>query len=367
MKPEEFEVYVIPPNFMEGGTLFGGLLKTRNTIEAVILGLAVGVPVLHLPFSLTVRVVILCLTALPLVLLALIGVSGMSLSAFIRLFFCFLHNRRILSRDGTQGGKNGKTLLPSWAQQRKSDCEAEDPPLPKSRSRFSVDLKQRSVTQFKTFLQEEEAVQPLNALADYIPIEKIEHGVIYTRDHRYVKVVEVVPVNFLLRSAREQRSIIYSFISYLKIAPVKVQFKALTKRADINRHLDTVRRELEHEQDPRCRVLQEDYWCSKSGSYHTLIPGAAQAWGLSVEGCTASEPQRILDALADGKLVVALMTKGHFTKSGHFIVLRGVQDEKILVADPASYRRSQKTWDLSIILNEASRRAGAGGPFWIIG
>lgn len=238
MKPEEFEVYVIPPNFMEGGTLFGGLLKTRNTVEAVILGLAVGVPVLHLPFSLTVRVVILCLTALPLVLLALIGVSGMSLSAFIRLFFCFLHNRRILSRDGTQGGKNGKTLLPSWAQQRKSDCEAEDPPHPKSRSRFSVDLKQRSVTQFKTFLQEEEAVQPLNALADYIPIEKIEHGVIYTRDHRYVKVVEVVPVNFLLRSAREQRSIIYSFISYLKIAPVKVQFKALTKRADINRHLD---------------------------------------------------------------------------------------------------------------------------------
>lgn len=111
----------------------------------------------------------------------------------------------------------------------------------------------------------------------------------------------------------------------------------------------------------------DHYWCSKSGSYHTLIPGAAQAWGLSVEGCTASEPQRILDALADGKLVVALMTKGHFTKSGHFIVLRGVQDEKILVADPASYRRSQKTWDLSIILNEASRRAGAGGPFWIIG
>ena len=259
MKPEEFEVYVIPPNFMEGGTLFGGLLKTRNTIEAVILGLAVGVPVLHLPFSLTVRVVILCLTALPLVLLALIGVSGMSLSAFIRLFFCFLHNRRILSRDGTQGGKNGKTLLPSWAQQRKSDCEAEDPPLPKSRSRFSVDLKQRSVTQFKTFLQEEEAVQPLNALADYIPIEKIEHGVIYTRDHRYVKVVEVVPVNFLLRSAREQRSIIYSFVSYLKIAPVKVQVEALAKRADINRHLDTVSRELEHEQDPRCRVLQEDY------------------------------------------------------------------------------------------------------------
>lgn len=114
-------------------------------------------------------------------------------------------------------------------------------------------------------------------------------------------------------------------------------------------------------------AYENGYWCSKSGSYHSLIPGAAEAWGLSVEGCTPSEPQRIVDALANGKLVVALMSKGHFTNSGHFIVLRGTQDGLILVADPASYSRSQKAWDLSIILEEASRRAGSGGPFWIIG
>jgi len=61
------------------------------------------------------------------------------------------------------------------------------------------------------------------------------------------------------------------------------------------------------------------------------------------------------------------MTKGHFTSSGHFIVLRGVtSDGKILVADPASYRRSEKEWDIKIILNEASKLSGSGGPFWII-
>lgn len=114
-------------------------------------------------------------------------------------------------------------------------------------------------------------------------------------------------------------------------------------------------------------AYESGYWCSKSGSYHSLIPGAAEAWGLSVEGCTAAEPQRIVDALSEGKLVVAIMTKGHFTSGGHFIVLRGVQDGQILVADPASYTRSQKLWDMSIILGEASKRAGAGGPFWIIG
>ena len=57
----------------------------------------------------------------------------------------------------------------------------------------------------------------------------------------------------------------------------------------------------------------------------------------------------------------------YFNQLDERIVLRGVQDEKILVADPASYRRSQKAWELSIILNEASRHAGAGGPFWVIG
>lgn len=88
---------------------------------------------------------------------------------------------------------------------------------------------------------------------------------------------------------------------------------------------------------------------------------------LVLEGCTASEPQRILDALSSGKLVVVIMRKGHFTSGGHFIVLRGVQDGQIMVADPASYKRSGKLWDLSIILNEASKSTAAGGPFWIIG
>ena len=85
------------------------------------------------------------------------------------------------------------------------------------------------------------------------------------------------------------------------------------------------------------------------------------------QGCRSSEPKRIIDALSSGKLVVAIMSPGHFTTGGHFIVLRGVKDGKILVADPASTKRSQQEWDLSIILNEASKRPGAGGPFWIIG
>ena len=90
--------------------------------------------------------------------------------------------------------------------------------------------------------------------------------------------------------------------------------------------------------------------------------------GLSCEACSRDDPQKLVDALASGKLVVAIMGPGHFTRGGHFIVLRGVTSEgKILVADPVSYSRSDEEWDLSIFLEEASQYAANRSPFWIIG
>lgn len=114
-------------------------------------------------------------------------------------------------------------------------------------------------------------------------------------------------------------------------------------------------------------AYENGYYCEGVGSYHTLIPDGAKHFGLKVEGCASSEPQKIVDALVAGKLIIAIMAEGHFTRNGHFIVLRGVtEDKKILVADPVSRTRSEEKWDLSIVLNEANKGADAGGPFWII-
>lgn len=114
-------------------------------------------------------------------------------------------------------------------------------------------------------------------------------------------------------------------------------------------------------------AYQNGYWCSGNGSYHSLIPGAAEGFGLQWESISTDDPQAVVDTLASGKLIVALMSKGHFTSSGHFMVLRGVTSEgKILVADPASKKRSEQEWDISIILDEARKGAAAGGPLWAI-
>ena len=92
------------------------------------------------------------------------------------------------------------------------------------------------------------------------PVEKIENGICYLRDKRYIKIIEVEPINFLLRSAREQRNIIYSYMSYLKISPVRMQIKVISEKADISNHLDKIQEEIKTEQDARCRILLMDYY-----------------------------------------------------------------------------------------------------------
>ena len=100
---------------------------------------------------------------------------------------------------------------------------------------------------------------PYTRSAAEIPIKEIRNGIIHTTDGRYVKIIEVQPINFLHRSASEQRNIIYSYMGYLKIAPPELQMKTIAKKADISQFLKTINEDMEKEPDPRCRMLQQDY------------------------------------------------------------------------------------------------------------
>ena len=189
-------------------------------MEAGALVLLTGLPIIGTSMGVTAKIITLCFTALPLGIFGLIGVDGMSLSTFVYGFIKFLRNRRVLRNRAVLGQL--------------------DAVLPDRKRRQSKKLGDGSIESF-------------------LPIERIENGIVCTKDGRFLKILELEPINFLLRSAREQRGIIYSFVSYLKVSPVKLQFKALTRKADINRHLESIRREIATETDENCRRLQEDY------------------------------------------------------------------------------------------------------------
>ena len=380
--PDDQRTSFIPPNFIEKGKILNGTFDIRNAIEAILFALLIGVPVVHLPLSLTTRIIILCMTALPVAMLSLIGIGGESITAFLMNALRFVKNRRVVYRlDVMPDPKKKRRKQPGTREPKKepkepgrkrkkkalnqeippeppvpfaASGEAKDPvpepspadpscvsrkkerrqrPKPKARERKTYDTstrrgirkqaredirqlayeqrcakkearrlqkearealrqeKRRAAEAARRAAREEKAARKtasrarkhpeaaaaqaeqkkqspasgkkkkrrFQSIEDYLPVDKIEHGVIYTTDGRYIKILEVEPINFLLRSSREQLGIIYSFISYLKISPVKLQIKMISKRADINQHLDKARKEMETETDPHCRELQEDY------------------------------------------------------------------------------------------------------------
>lgn len=92
-----------------------------------------------------------------------------------------------------------------------------------------------------------------------IPIKQIYRGMIITTDDRYVKIMEILPINFNLRSYEEQGNIISLFAGWLRIAPIKLQFKVITRRADTFKIINNVKLATEAEQHKKCRELASDY------------------------------------------------------------------------------------------------------------
>lgn len=108
-------------------------------------------------------------------------------------------------------------------------------------------------------------------------------------------------------------------------------------------------------------------WAKRGGSYLSVVEALASDAGLTAVSLRERTPDTLIDMLLGGNLLVALMGPGHFTKSGHFIVLRGVTlSGNILVADPNSSERSLMEWAPELILEELSRSTDHGAPLWVI-
>lgn len=103
--------------------------------------------------------------------------------------------------------------------------------------------------------------------------------------------------------------------------------------------------------------LQNGYRTANSGTGWGFFRSIGGKYGLTTEDL-GKDTSAVATSLAAGKPVIASMGKGTFTKSGHFIVLSGTDaNGNVLVNDPASTERSQRSWPLSVFANE-------GKNFW---
>ena len=92
----------------------------------------------------------------------------------------------------------------------------------------------------------------------WLPVKDIIKGVVLTRDKRFIKIVELLPVNFYTMSELEKGSAIADLAAYLKIAPSNLQINVLTQKFDLNSYMKMLRGALERERNERCREMIEE-------------------------------------------------------------------------------------------------------------
>ncbi len=117
-------------------------------------------------------------------------------------------------------------------------------------------------------------------------------------------------------------------------------------------------------------------WCDvagvrvpKEGSLHSIVMTTLPQFGLTVESAADKmNVEYLTGMLKEGHIFIALVGRGYFTDNGHFIIIRGVNDDgTVNIADPANADHTRMSYTPEFILGELKLSASdAGGPLWCV-
>lgn len=93
---------------------------------------------------------------------------------------------------------------------------------------------------------------------------------------------------------------------------------------------------------------EKGYYTEEWGTKWDLMSTGVEPFGVTGKKIVLSK-QNLYNELNSGHPLVASMRPGDFTTVGHFIVLTGIKDDKIVVNDPNSKERSAKLWEYDVI------------------
>lgn len=159
-----------------------------------------------------------------------------------------------------------------------------------------------------------------NYSQDFIPIKDIYKGMIITNDNRYIKVLEILPTNFILRTESEQDLVIYNYRAWLKISPRKTQLKIITKRADTTELVDDVQRRLRFEKNKNVQAYGQRY---SQFIYETAINTAVSRRFFLLfeyEPLTNASTLTDKDLIADELEKTAEVARSYFGRCGNAVL-----------------------------------------------
>ncbi len=98
-------------------------------------------------------------------------------------------------------------------------------------------------------------------------------------------------------------------------------------------------------------AMENDYYLQGTGTKWGLFSDFSKMYDIICMDLQ-TDKERIFSELSKGNPVICSMGAGIFTTGGHFIVLAGVKDGKIMVNDPNNVELSSRFWDLEEFSDE---------------
>ena len=114
-------------------------------------------------------------------------------------------------------------------------------------------------------------------------------------------------------------------------------------------------------------AIEEEYCAPGQGSFWALMDEGGRKLGLDAREILPGR-ETIVGALQQGDLVICMMGPGDFTTDGHYILLTGIEHNRLRIHDSNSPTRSEKLWRYSEIADQIQGAWTIGGeplpPGW---
>ena len=99
---------------------------------------------------------------------------------------------------------------------------------------------------------------PVHDSVKTIPVKRIVNGIIEMTDGRYVKLLQVLPVNLVFKGHTEQLKVLDRFYEMLRISPVNIHIKSIATPLDLSDYLAFLNSHMETEENWNCKYLDLD-------------------------------------------------------------------------------------------------------------
>ena len=101
--------------------------------------------------------------------------------------------------------------------------------------------------------------QQLYSVQDWLPFEKIlDNGIIKIKNSFYIKIIEIVPINFNLKSELEKEAILNSYKIFLKTCNFDIQILIQSNKEDLSKHISKINSQKKYENE-KIRNIAENY------------------------------------------------------------------------------------------------------------